>query len=183
MLVTTAMAGGCVFALVTAVNVDRGGGAQGSVVSPLRPSATSQELVHALAAIERASAISGERRDIPIALDTSQGFATPWLWYLRDYPNLQLVNMQRAYDAPPGRVVLADARNRERVAAPGAVTTEFSLTENLADKPLVWTDPPHPQSDGWQADTVDGVMYLPGLLAGALPIERESDVLSSGIER
>jgi hypothetical protein len=173
-----AVAGGvaaaCVAAFVVTVRVEDGG----DTVSALRPQATETELLMTLEAIERAGAMSGQTTDVPIALDTSRDFATPWLWYLRDYANLRLVNMQRDFEAQPGTIVLADARNRAHVHAAASVAAMYAHTQSAEDRTGWWT-----LAGGRAAgERTDGVAYFPGLLAAALPSGLRSDVLGSGVE-
>ena len=147
--------------------------------SLLRPSATSDDLREAHAAIVRAGEMTRQHEHLPIAIDTSRGFAAPWLWYLRDYPNLALENMQRTYDAPAGAVVIAGARNRDNVNAPASVVAVYTHDERATGDPA--------SASGWldaidgsiAADHVEGVIIVPGLLAAALSFDDTSDVLGA----
>ncbi|HYM15060.1 MAG TPA: flippase activity-associated protein Agl23, partial [Dehalococcoidia bacterium] len=52
-------------------------------VELIQPDRVAPDVQQVLAAVNRAAAASGKGRRLPIALDTSYGFAQGWLWYLR----------------------------------------------------------------------------------------------------
>ncbi len=167
----------------------------------LQPSRTSPDVVAIRDAIERAGATPSYAPAPPIVLDTSYGFATAWLWYLRDYPSLTLRDMRRPFDAPDGAIVLADTRNRARI---GGVERSVSLTYTQA-----WSFPDDRyegrstseiassfvSADAWASwsryvvdrttigalPAQDGVAFFPRSYEAALPDARQSDVLSIAV--
>jgi predicted membrane-bound mannosyltransferase/plasmid stabilization system protein ParE len=148
--------------------------------SLLRPAATSHDLRDARDALVSAGALSSQGQSLPVAVDTSAGFATPWLWYLRDYPNLQLQNMQRPFQATEGVVVIAAARNRERIIAPATVAAAYEHARTLADSPIAGPDAWAAGISGdLTADATEGIIFMPGLLAAALSSGEQSGVLGA----
>jgi hypothetical protein len=166
-------------------------------VDMLQASQTSPDVREIRDAIARAGAQSAEGTSIHVVLDTSYDFATPWLWYLRDYTNLELQDLRRPYDAPAGAIVLADARNRARV---GGVETAAALTytqrwsfprssydarsaEAAAHAILAgaWLEYAGDRASIGQLRAFEGVAFFPRELSAALPAARQSDVLSTNI--
>jgi predicted membrane-bound mannosyltransferase/sugar lactone lactonase YvrE len=63
---------------------------------------------------------SGLGLNLPIAIDSTDGYAWPWAWYLRDYheksyPNVAAPN----YEPPPGAVLLINATNASLINPEG----------------------------------------------------------------
>ena len=67
--------------------------------------------------IDALAAATGKGLDLRIAVDTPQSFAWPWVWYLRDYRNVSIRDMESGL--PPGEfdVVLVHSWNADTVAA------------------------------------------------------------------
>lgn len=167
-------------------------------VDVLQASQTAPDVAEIRDAIARAGAASGEGDEMVIVIDTSYNFAVPWLWYLRDYRNLQLENLRRPFDVPAGAVVLADARNRPQLGNMGSAAT-ITYTQQ-------WSFP-RTSYEGMSAAQVasallhassvrayardrasigqlrsfDGVAVFPRELSVALPQWRQSDVLSTNV--
>ncbi len=86
-----------------------------TAIELIQPERVAPDVQQVRAAIERAGQASGQGDNIPIAVDTSYEFAKGWLWYLRAYPNLEIVDMRKGYRVPAGTIALFDARNRQKV--------------------------------------------------------------------
>jgi hypothetical protein len=137
---------------------------------------------------------------MPIALDTSYDFAQGWLWYLRDYRNLQIEDMRRGYQVPDGAIALFDARNRDKVHV-SAASTSMAFTNSWsfpgiesrlsasdiagdvvsADWWSKWSRYVIDRTRVGQLDANQGVAYFPSDLSAALPASRQSDVLASAV--
>lgn len=166
----------------------------------IQPDRVAPDVREVVAAVDRAAQASGQGHDMPIALDTSYDFAQGWLWYLRDYKNLQIEDMRRGYQVPDGAVALFDARNRDKIQV-SAASTSMTFTNNWsfpgADAQLSASDIAGDvvSADWWsrwsrslidrtrvgQLDTNQGVAYFPSGLSAALPASRQSDVLASAV--
>jgi hypothetical protein len=164
----------------------------------LQPSQTAPDVREIRDAIARAGAVSGEGRQIKVIIDETHGFAPTWIWYLRDYPNLELANLAAKYEAPPGAIVLADARNRPNVTSAGQ---NVSLTymqqwsfpsKRYADLSSEEIAARLVSAEGWSAwakylrdrssigalRSFEGVAFFPAELSVALPAARQADVLA-----
>jgi predicted membrane-bound mannosyltransferase len=166
----------------------------------IQPDRVAPDVREVVAAVDRAAKASGEGHDMPIALDTSYDFAQGWLWYLRDYKNLQIEDMRRGFQVPDGTVALFDARNRDKIHV-SAASTSMTFTSSWsfpgADAQLSASDIAGDvvSADWWskwshyvidrtligQLDTNQGVAYFPSGLSAALPASRQSDVLASAV--
>jgi hypothetical protein len=134
-------------------------------------------------------------------IDTSHGFARTWLWYLRDYPNMQLEDLRRPFAIPPGAIVLADARNRPRVTdtqASVSITyvnsfafpvkrydglSSADIAERLVsgDSWSTWGRYLRDRESIGTLQTYDGVAWFPLELSVALPMRRAADVLAAEV--
>ncbi len=65
--------------------------------------------------IEAYAAQTGEGTDVPILVDSADGFSWPWAWYLRDYENTSFVNLNRSSDIQPGAILLVANENQRSV--------------------------------------------------------------------
>ncbi len=150
-------------------------------------------------AIARAADASGEGNAIVVVLDSSYDFAVPWLWYLREYPNIQLRDLRKPYEVPPGAIVLTDVRNRPRLrgvdsAASMTYVQQWSFPRTRYDRMSARDIAAHVSRGDWTeyardrasiGDLVqrEGVVFLPQELRAALPPSRASDVLSTNISK
>ena len=78
---------------------------------------TSPEIPRALHNIERIAATTGQREELPITVDSVEGFTWPWAWYLRHYKNVDYPDLSKAAGEPKGTVVMAGASNQQTMAA------------------------------------------------------------------
>jgi len=166
----------------------------------IQPDRVAPDVREVRAAVERASAESGQGKNMTIALDTSYDFAEGWLWYLRGYPNLQIEDMRRGYQVPAGAIAIFDARNRDKVqvdAASTALTFTRSWSFPLGNAQLspsdVWSD--MVSADWWSKwsryavdrtragslESQSGMAYFPRELSASLPTSRASDVLATEV--
>jgi hypothetical protein len=167
----------------------------------IQPDQTSPDVREVRDAITRAGRETGLGKSVPVALDTSYSFAQTWLWYLRDYDNLSLNDMRKGFDVPAEAIVLVDGRNRgklrgaemalsvtytQRWAFPrrfegdsaGEIASELASVGAWSDWMRYATD----RTSIGQLHTVGGVAYFPRDLVTALPPNRASDVLSTGVQ-
>lgn len=76
---------------------------------------SSPEIPRIASQIDRLATVTGQGRDLPIAVDSTDAFAWPWVWYLRDYRNVAYIDFK---EGPPDgnyAVLLVNASNRPRV--------------------------------------------------------------------
>jgi predicted membrane-bound mannosyltransferase len=166
----------------------------------IQPDRVAPDVREVVAAVDRAAKASGEGYNMPIALDTSYDFAQGWLWYLRDYRNLQIEDMRRGYQVPDGAIALFDARNRDKVHV-SAASTSMAFTNSWsfpgiesrlsasdiagdvvsADWWSKWSRYVIDRTRVGQLDANQGVAYFPSDLSAALPASRQSDVLASAV--
>ncbi len=167
----------------------------------LQPSQTAPDVRQIRDAIARAGAVSGEGRQIKVIIDETHGFAPTWIWYLRDYPNLELANLAAKYEAPRGAIVLADARNRPNITSTGR---DVSLTymqhwsfpakryAGLSSEEITARLMSASGWSGWIAylrnrssigtlQSYEGVAFFPAELSVALPATRQADVLAEHV--
>jgi predicted membrane-bound mannosyltransferase len=171
-----------------------------TAIELLQPDRIAPDVRQVRAAIERAGAQSGQGNQIPIAVDTSYDFAKGWLWYLRAYQNLQIVDMRKGYRVPAGTIALFDARNRSKVdvdetSSALAFTSSWSFPGDYArltpadvasdlSRPSWWSTWSRYLIDRTRAGdpvSVQGVAYFPQRLSAALPPSRTSNVLAATI--
>lgn len=171
-----------------------------TAIELLQPDRIAPDVRQVRAAIERAGEQSGQGDNIPIAVDTSYEFAKGWLWYLRAYPNLQIVDMRKGYRVPAGTIALFDARNRSKVdvdetssvlaftsswsfpgddgrLTPGDVASDLSQPSWWS----TWSRYLVDRTRAGQPVAVGGMAYFPQQLSAALPPSRTSNVLSSTV--
>jgi hypothetical protein len=167
----------------------------------IQPEQTSPDVREVRDAIARAGGETGLGKRVPVAVDSSYSFAQTWLWYLRDYENLSLNDMRRGFDVPADAVVLVDARNRGKLRgsemalsvtytqqwsfphrfqgdSAGEIAGELASVEAWSD----WMDYATDRTSIGELRTIGGVAYFPRDLVTALPSNRASDVLSTGVE-
>jgi predicted membrane-bound mannosyltransferase len=165
----------------------------------IQPDQTSPDVREVRDAITRAGIETGLGTSVPVAVDSSYSFAQTWLWYLRDYDQLTLNDMRRGFDVPADAVVLVDARNRGKLrGAEMALSVTYTQqwafpyslersTGDLASELVsasAWSDWMRYATDRpsiGQLRTTGGVAYFPRDLVTALPPQRASDVLSTGV--
>jgi predicted membrane-bound mannosyltransferase len=85
------------------------------------------DLAADISALARATGLG---YDLPIAVDTTDSFAWPWAWYLRDYRRVSYADLSNGL--PPGdfRVILVAERNASKVTdALGPRVEEFAAPE------------------------------------------------------
>jgi predicted membrane-bound mannosyltransferase len=166
----------------------------------IQPDQTAPDVREVRDAIARAGVETELGTSIPVAVDSSYSFASAWLWYLRDYDHLTLIDMRQGFDVPGDAVVLIDARNRGRLT--GAETAlsvtytqrwafphrfdDVSATEMAsglvsAARWSDWLRYATDRSSIGQLRTVGGVAYFPRDLVTVLPPNRALVVLSTGV--
>ncbi len=113
-VLVTAVAGAfAIFSLHTMINVSY---ARGDVPKDmLIYTQTSPELAHIATEIDQLATASGKGYNLPIAVDSTDSFAWPWAWYLRDYKNVTYVDFVTG--APQGEydVLLVNSSNLGKV--------------------------------------------------------------------
>ena len=72
---------------------------------------TTQELVEVSELIDQEAETSGLGNQLPILVDSADGFTWPWAWYLRDYDRVGYIDIQGDYEPPANSVVLANSGN------------------------------------------------------------------------
>lgn len=76
---------------------------------------STQELKEVAALVEEEAETSGLGYNLPIIVDSSDGFTWPWAWYLRDYDRVGYIAIDGEYRPPPNSVVLANAGNLQNL--------------------------------------------------------------------
>jgi uncharacterized protein (TIGR03663 family) len=72
---------------------------------------STQELVDVSELVNDEAQRSGLGRELPIVVDSSDGFSWPWAWYLRDYNRDGYVAFDGEYQPPTNSVLLVNSRN------------------------------------------------------------------------
>jgi predicted membrane-bound mannosyltransferase/DNA-binding beta-propeller fold protein YncE len=67
--------------------------------------------------VERAARESGQGANIPIVVDSTDGFTWPWAWYLRDsrFKNVTYTTISAGYTPPPGAILFVAQSNAANV--------------------------------------------------------------------
>ncbi len=67
--------------------------------------------------IERAGRESGQGKNIPVVVDSADGFTWPWAWYLRDskFKNVTYATVNAGYTPPPGAILFIAQANAANV--------------------------------------------------------------------
>jgi DNA-binding beta-propeller fold protein YncE len=68
---------------------------------------------------------SGMGRALPIVVDSVDGFSWPWAWYLRDYTNVQYLEVTSSFEPPPDAVLLVARSSTANVDQTGYTTTPY----------------------------------------------------------
>lgn len=76
---------------------------------------TSPQLVQIDRHIEQLAQATGLGYNLPIAVDTTDSYAWPWAWYLRDYKHVTYVSFASGPPAGQWDVLLVDASNANKV--------------------------------------------------------------------
>lgn len=153
-------------------------------------------------AIARAATESGQGTSLPIVIDSAYKFSDGWGWYLRGYTDVMVQDLRKPYTPPPGAVILADSRNRANVqSAEDALSATFTsrwsfpgrvdalsrgdVTSRLisADAWSAWTRYLRDRTVVGQPSYNEGVAFFPRDLSASVRLARQSDVLSSTVER
>lgn len=76
---------------------------------------TSGDIPALVKEVEKAARESGQGKNIPIVVDSADGFTWPWAWYLRDskFKQVTYLEITEPYTPPPGAIVFVS-----RTAAP-----------------------------------------------------------------
>ena len=80
----------------------------------------SSPALHALAKeIDAIAALTGEREEMKITIDSHEAFTWPWAWYLRRYENVDYPDFGTGDPPkdPTAKVAVINSRNNEKVAA------------------------------------------------------------------
>ncbi len=85
---------------------------------------TSPEIHRTVSRIDRIAYETGKGEDLPILIDTADGFGWPWFWYLRDYKKVAYQDMSNHEGKIATDVVVLNARNRNKIAASASEYTE-----------------------------------------------------------
>ncbi|MGD0766405.1 MAG: hypothetical protein ABR978_08915, partial [Dehalococcoidia bacterium] len=75
-------------------------------------------------AIDKVAAASGEGVDLPIVIDSRDGYSWPWAWYLRKYEKLTIQNIDDGYQPPAGSVVLVSYQDSTHLKMDPSLFTE-----------------------------------------------------------
>lgn len=70
--------------------------------------------------IEKYAKESGLGKNVPIVVDSADGYTWPWAWYLRDYKAVQYPQVTANFQPPPNSIVLANKNNAVNVQTNGA---------------------------------------------------------------
>ena len=67
--------------------------------------------------IERAGKESGQGKNIPIVIDSADGFTWPWAWYVRDskFKNVTFATIDDGYTPPQGAILFISQQNASKV--------------------------------------------------------------------
>jgi len=68
------------------------------------------------AQIDALAAATGMGRNLPIAVDTTDSFAWPWAWYLRDYKSVAYIDLSTGLPTGDYQVLLVARQNLARVS-------------------------------------------------------------------
>ncbi|HXH20983.1 MAG TPA: flippase activity-associated protein Agl23 [Dehalococcoidia bacterium] len=68
---------------------------------------------------------SGYGRALPIVVDSSDGFSWPWAWYLREYTQVQYLDVRNNFKPAPDAVLLVARSNTAYVDSAGYSTTPY----------------------------------------------------------
>ncbi len=91
---------------------------------------TSPSIPDLMADITELAAATGQGYDLPIAVDTTDSFAWPWAWYLRDYRRVSYVDFSAGPPEGQFAVLLVNERNVSRLTeAYGARMDEYAPPE------------------------------------------------------
>jgi hypothetical protein len=72
---------------------------------------TSGDIPVLIKEVEKAAAGLDDPEQIPIVVDSADGFTWPWAWYLRDskFKNVQFTTIEEGYTPPPGAIIFASS--------------------------------------------------------------------------
>ncbi len=76
---------------------------------------TSPQLLEILREIDEYGTETGQGGDVPVLVDSTDGFSWPWAWYLRNYPGTRYDNFRRDTQFTPGSILLVAASNQRMV--------------------------------------------------------------------
>ncbi len=65
--------------------------------------------------IDKAAKESGTGRNLPIVVDSVDGYTWPWAWYLRDYKSVSYTSISDNYTPPAGAVLLISKQSATNV--------------------------------------------------------------------
>ncbi len=81
---------------------------------------TSGDIPKLMDLISQQARDTGKGKNIPIVVDSVDGFTWPWAWYLRDYKDVTYATVTDNYQPPkPGSILLIAKQNAQRVALSG----------------------------------------------------------------
>lgn len=90
-----------------------------------------RNLVHE---IETAGELTGDRKEIRLSIDSTDGYTWPWAWYLRDYANVTYPDHSEQVSAPGAEtaITVIHAKNNDRVKP--ELTEQFSEGRRLVHR-------------------------------------------------
>jgi predicted membrane-bound mannosyltransferase len=123
---------------------------------------TSHSVVDAVDDIDRLAAVTGDGQDMPITVDTMDGYAWPWYWYLRDYRQVEF----RCLGSPG--TCGADARPLSQDPADGRVVV-LHAGNDIVSRPFLTSYGPGigiPLRENFPETAYRGPNYAEGLELG-----------------
>ncbi len=95
---------------------------------------TAPDLHNLVREIEAAGELTGDRKEIRLSIDSTDGFTWPWAWYLRDYDNVTYPDHSETV-SPPGAetaITVISAKNNDKIKA--ELAEEFSEGRRLVHR-------------------------------------------------
>ena len=77
---------------------------------------TSPEVAATVRKMDQIAKESGKGKDLPVLIDTADGFAWPWYWYLRGYAHVTYQDMSSPSGPIGATVVVLNANNQSAIA-------------------------------------------------------------------
>jgi hypothetical protein len=69
--------------------------------------------------VEKYARETGKGLDVPVVIDSADGFTWPWAWYLRDYKKVTYTSIGANYQPPQGAIVFATKGSANNVQTGG----------------------------------------------------------------
>ncbi len=84
--------------------------------------------------IESTAELMGQRNELPVTIDSTDGFTWPWAWYLRNYDSVGYPSFKDAAPAPSNETVVAVVNEKNSLEARESYGEQYSEGQKIVHR-------------------------------------------------